>query len=363
MNLRETLLTPRPFAEMFRHLLRHLMLVTALPLSAAPQTLHLEPPPGAASAPHVVLLSGDEEYRSEEALPQLAKILSQRHGFRCTVLFALDADGSINPENRFSLPGAGALATADVIIMALRHRAWPDDAMKHFAAAYLRGTPIIALRTSTHAFNFPRDSGWFKYSTTNRTNPWPGGFGRQVLGENWVAHWGRHQTEATRAIVEPAAATEALLNGVGEIFVTTDVYEAAPPPDATILLRGLVLKGLDRTDAPADDRRKRAGSGKEQAVNDPAMPVAWTRLHRNEAGQQNKIFTTTLGAASDLADESLRRLLVNAVYWAAGRDVPVRADVTTFDGYAPRPYGFKGYRARLQPADHALGRVLPGGPP
>ena len=42
----------------------------------------------------VVLVSGDEEYRSEEGLPQLGKILAKRHGFTCTVLFAID------PRNR-----------------------------------------------------------------------------------------------------------------------------------------------------------------------------------------------------------------------------------------------------------------------
>ena len=39
---------------------------------------------------HVVLVSGDEEYRSEEAFSQLGKILAQRQGFKCTVLFAQD---------------------------------------------------------------------------------------------------------------------------------------------------------------------------------------------------------------------------------------------------------------------------------
>ncbi|MFN9944299.1 MAG: hypothetical protein ACK56I_33000, partial [bacterium] len=39
-------------------------------------------PAGKAAGKHVVLLSGDEEYRSEEAMPMLGKILSQRHGFK-----------------------------------------------------------------------------------------------------------------------------------------------------------------------------------------------------------------------------------------------------------------------------------------
>ena len=45
---------------------------------------------GPGKGKHIVFLSGDEEYRSEEGLPMLAKILAERHGFKCTVLFAVD---------------------------------------------------------------------------------------------------------------------------------------------------------------------------------------------------------------------------------------------------------------------------------
>src|SRR5688572_9734708 len=144
--------------------------VVALCATAAAQpSLVFNPPSGVpAKNKHIVLLSGDEEYRSEESLPMLAKILSQRHGFKTTVLFALDADGTINPENQKSLPGSDALDSADLIIMGLRFRAWSDDAMKRFVAAYERGVPLIALRTSTHAFNFPAGSQWAKFSWNSK---------------------------------------------------------------------------------------------------------------------------------------------------------------------------------------------------
>src|SRR5215210_7377142 len=71
---------------------------------------------------HILFLAGDEEYRSEEALPMLAKILSQRHGFKCTVLFSVDPDGTINPKNSKSLSDPAALDSADAIIMLLRFR-------------------------------------------------------------------------------------------------------------------------------------------------------------------------------------------------------------------------------------------------
>lgn len=337
------------------------LFVASIAPAAAQSSLVLTPPAGVkALGKHVVLLSGDEEYRSEEALPMLAKILSQRHGFKTTVLFALDADGTINPDNGKSLPGSEALDTADVIIMALRFRAWPDDAMKRFEAAYRRGVPIIALRTSTHAFNFPAGSPWADYSWNNKTTN-PGGFGKQVLGETWISHWGKHKIEATRGVIEPSSAKDPILNSVGELFGPTDVYEVALPADAKILVRGLVLKGMQPADAPADYRKKLSGTQTEQPVNAPAMPVVWTRLHRNPAGKENKILTTTMGDAIDLENESLRRLLVNGTYWAAGLAVPAKADVRYVDSYAPRFFGFRSFRTGLTPADHALGKVLPVG--
>ncbi len=63
-------------------------------------------PSSPAKGKHIVLVSGDEEYRSEQVLPALAKILATHHGFRCTVLFAIDpADGTINPNYVKNIPG------------------------------------------------------------------------------------------------------------------------------------------------------------------------------------------------------------------------------------------------------------------
>src|SRR5947207_2866155 len=65
-----------------------------------------------------------------------------------------------------------------------------------------------------------------------------------------------------------------------------------------------------------------------------------------------------MGAATDLENEGLRRLVVNAVYWALGMEVPSKADVTYVDDYHPLFYGFKGHRVGIRPEDHALGKVL-----
>lgn len=293
---------------------------------------------------HIVLISGDEEYRSEEGLPMLARILADRHGFKCTVLFSINkVTGEIDPNTKDNEPGLEVLRDAELCVIALRFRAWPDEQMKHFVDYYLAGKPIIALRTSTHAFKFGPDSAYKQYND----------FGKRVLGEKWVSHWGRHKFEATRGIIEPNQKNHPILRGVAGIFGDTDVYEAYPPADATILVRGQVLKGMQPDDPPADYRKKRATDKMEQGINDPMMPVVWTREYRNEAGKTNKILTTTMGSSTDLQSEGLRRLLVNGCFWALGVEekIPVKANVDIVGEYKPSAYGSNGFKKGLKPED------------
>ncbi len=299
---------------------------------------------GPGAGKHVVLLAGDEEYRSEEALPLLGKILSERHGFKCTVLFSVDEDGTINPDASGSVGKPEALDSADAIVMALRFRSWPDRAMVHLDKAIQREVPVIALRTSTHAFRIGSDGRFAAYTR----------FGEDVLGTGWVSHWGNHKGEATRGVIEPGAEDHPILRGVKDVFGDTDVYEAYPPEDSVILLRGQVLKGMNPDDGPSEREKKRASDGETQPVNDPMMPVAWTREVKNGSGGTNKIVTTTLGSATDLASEDLRRLVVNGVFWGLGLEVPERANVDTVGDFEPSKYDFGGFKKGVKASDHEL---------
>ena len=326
-------------------------LVLALPAVAAeaftsgPGWLEFPAGKGPGAGKHVVLLAGDEEYRSEESLPMLARILSERHGFKCTVLFSHD-EGVINPNNGASLGKPEALDTADALVLGLRFRKWNEAALAKFDAALKRGVPIVTTRTSTHAFaGIPKDSAFVAYNWNAN-----GGFGRKVLGETWVSHWGNHKSEATRTAVEPGAEKLAILNGVSQIYGDTDVYEAHPPADVQILLRGLVLKGMNPDD-PLSERSKPRSDKKEQGVNSPAMAVAWTREVPNAAGTKNRVLTTTMASASDLKDESLRRLLVNGVFWGLGLEVPAKADVTPLVEWKPSKYSFNMFHPGLKAED------------
>lgn len=304
---------------------------------------------GPGAGKHVVLLAGDEEYRSEEALPMLAQILSRRHGFKCTVLFSTGPDGTIDPNQGDSLGKPESLDSADAIVTSLRFRKWPDEVMKHFDEAIQRGVPVVGLRTSTHSFQLPGTSAFGRYNN----------YGKDVLGEGWVSHWGRHKLEATRGVIEAASAKDPLLRGVGDVFATTDVYEAYPPADAVILLRGQVLKGMEPKDPPTAYEKTRASDKQTQDINTPMMPVAWHREVKNAAGKTNRILCTTMGAATDLTNEGLRRLVVNGVFWGTGIEVPAKADVTLAGDYQPSGYQFNGFKKGVKAADHEPANRVP----
>jgi hypothetical protein len=287
---------------------------------------------GAGKGKHIVLVSGDEEYRSEEALPQLGKILAQRHGFKCTVLFAVGKDGIINPTVS-NIPGLEALQSADLMILFTRFRDLPDEQMKHIVDYVASGRPILALRTATHAFNIKRGKTYAKYSYNSKD--WPGGFGRQILGETWLTHHGLHGKESTRGVTAPGAEKHPVLRGIksSDIWVPTDVYgvRLPLPGESKPLVLGEVLTGMKPTDPPV--------IGKQ---NDPMMPVAWVKTYKSTSGKTGRVFVTTMGASQDLLSEGLRRLLVNASYWAVGLEdrITPRLNVDLVGRYSPTAFGF-----------------------
>jgi type 1 glutamine amidotransferase len=303
---------------------------------------------GPGKGKHVVLVSGDEEYRSEEALPQLAKIIAKHHGFNCTVLFAVNPqDGTVDPNKNDNIPGLEALKTADLLVLFTRFRNLPDEQMKYVADYVESGKPVIGLRTATHAFNLKGDSKYARYSWQSKE--WDGGFGRHVLGETWVSHHGNHGSQSTRGVIAPGQQGHSVLRGIkdGDIWGPTDVYGVRLPlPGISIpLVLGQVLEGMKPTDKPVVGPK-----------NDPMMPVAWVRTYTPPgSGKIARVFTTTMGASQDLESEGLRRLLVNACYWALRMEdrLPEKAKVDLVGEYKPRRFGFNGAERGRKPADYA----------
>lgn len=303
------------------------------------------------SGKKVVLIAGDEEYRSEEALPQLAKILSKHHGFDTTVLFSIDPEtGLIDPNNSHNIPGMHFVKDADLVIIATRFRQLPDWSMQYFVDYLKAGKPVIGLRTATHAFAYGGGSDSKFADWSWNSSKWPGGFGQQVLGETWVSHHGKHGSQSTRGVIHPGAESNPILRGVKDVWGPTDVYGIQHlPKDATILLDGQVLEGMKPDSKPV-----------EGSVNDPMMPLAWLKDYQVPGGKPGQAFCTTMGAATDLPCEDFRRLIVNAAYYLTGLkdQIPEKADVAIVGKFEPSMFGFRkepGYwkQQNLTPATFA----------
>lgn len=304
--------------------------------------LTYSPPQDKDNKKHIVLLAGDEEYRSEEGLPMLAKILSQHHGFSCTVLFSMSADGStIDPNNQTGIGGLEALDQADLLIIATRFRRPSAEQAKSLDQFLRQGKPVIGLRTSTHAFTGDgRFGDWLGYDD----------FGIKILGERWVSHHGVHKVQGARSVTEPTQEEHPVLTTVGEFFAPSDVYGVINLTDADqVLMRGAVTESLD----PKSDNVK----GNQ---NNPMQPLAWLHTYEAPDGVKGRSLCTTAGAAVDLVDRNLRRLIVNAAYYLTGLEVPQNANVDYIDSYDPSFYGFTNQefwsKRSLKISDFELGK-------
>lgn len=298
-----------------------LSLLSAVPAIAADSLVF--PAKGNDHTKHIVLIAGDEEYRTEESMPMLGKILSQRHGFKCTVLFSFGKDGAnyIDANNQQGLRGLEALDTADLMLIGTRFRQ-PDAAgAKHITDFLNAGKPVIGIRTATHAFNGKGKFGNIDY----------GQFGRKILGEQWVSHHGGHKRQGARGVIEQANASHPILNSVSDVFAPSDVYGVSHLTDADqILLRGAVTETLDP-----------ASKAIEGAKNNPMQPLAWLHTYKTpDEKSTGRSFCTTAGASVDFVSEDLRRLIVNAAYHLTGQTVPENADVSFVDPFYPSFYGF-----------------------
>jgi len=319
------------------------LFLTGIDSSTAKDWITYEGKDGAGYGRQIVFLSGDEEYRSEEGLPMLAKILAFRHGFKCTVLFSVNPqDGTIDPNTQTNIPGMAELDTADLVVMLLRFRELPDAQMKHFVDYLDRGKPIIALRTSTHAFAYSRElqSPYARFSWNSKD--WPGGFGQQVLGETWVNHHGEHGRQSTRGVMNPELKSHPILRGVTDIWGPSDVYGVIHlDSSAQVLVRGEVLSGMKSDDPPLAGPK-----------NHPMMPLVWIKNYV-AGGKTNQIVTTTMGAATDLQSAGLRRVIVNSCYWTLGLGdkIPSEPNVDYVGVFSPSPFGFGKHKHGVKPAD------------
>ena len=298
---------------------------------------------GPGKGKHLVFIPSDHEYRSEETLPALARILAKHHGFKCSVVFGVNAKGEIQPGAN-NVPGIEELDKADLMVIFTRFQNWPADQMKHFVAYLDRAGPIVGLRTATHGFNrIPKDSPYVKYNNGYGGADYKDGFGRQVLGEKWAGHYGGNHRSSTRLDIVPEQAKHPILRGVKNMWAQCGGYNANPLKPYTPLAMAQPLKGMS-PDSPDDETRK-------------PVPGAWTRHYTGKDGKaKGRVFTSTYGASNDIESEGYRRLLINACFWAVGmeKDIKVNANVNfvgPFNGTWARGKGRR--KSGTKPSDLA----------
>lgn len=300
---------------------------------------------------HIVLIAGDEEYRSEEALPQLAKILALRHGFRCTVLFSMDRErGIIQPNVTGDIPGLEALESADLMIIFTRFRNLKHEQMQQIDDYLRSGRPVIGIRTATHAFKI-NGGPWARYSNGYHGDEteWTDGFGRLVLGEKWVAHHGSHRHQSTRGRIVPGAKDHPIARGLTDenIWGPSDVYRVRLPLPhdlKPIVLGEVINRAGEYDDTDPYYGMKPTDSEGDASKNDPMMPIAWCGNYKIPGGEQGRVFASTIGAANDMTSEGVRRLLVNAAYWCTSLEDSIPKCGTEVDmvgEYKPGGFGFR----------------------
>lgn len=307
--------------------------------------LQYEGTSGPGKGKHIVLVAGDDEYRSEESMPMLAKILSNRYGFKTTVLFPIEpSTGNIVPNYQNNIPGLEHLESADLMIMLIRFRELPDEQSKYIENFLKAGKPIIGLRTSTHAFAYSKNltSPYAKWAFNSKTEGWERGFGQRIFGETWVNHHGYHAKEGTRALIDGVKQMNdhPVLRGVKDIWGPSDVYGIKNlPKEADVLVYGQSTAGMD----------DKAPLMWEKSV----MPIAWTKPYQIEGGKQGMAFASTMGASLDFQSADLRRLVINASFWLMGMGDMVMPDLNVdyVGSYQPTNFGFDTFRKGMRVAD------------
>jgi hypothetical protein len=315
-----------------RSLVATLLFIFSNAALTAAEPLVFEGTEGLGKAKHIVFIANDHEYRSEQTCPLMAKILAKHHGFRCTVLFGLDADGMIKP-GASDVPGMEALQDADLLFFFTRFMALPDEQAGLLVDYFERGGPVVGVRTSTHCFN-GQQGKWEKLNYNYEGEDYRGGLGEQVFGNTWhkdrgQIHYGSNHHMGGRITPIAASADHPALQGIRQIHAYSGAYSSPTPADAQPLLEIQVLNTFEPSDEINPDK--------------PIVTAAWAResyVAPSGEAKHSRVVYSSFGASEDLLSEDARRFYLNACLWAGGWDSHIRPDlnVSIVGTYAPSPY-------------------------
>jgi type 1 glutamine amidotransferase len=238
----------------------------------------------AAPGARIVVLIGEDEYRTWETLPAFADAELKPRGYAVTVVHQ-------DPGDKHRFPGLEtALRDADLLVVSVRRRAPPRAQLDAIRAHLGAGRPLIGLRTASHAFAV-RGADKEALAGQSERGEWAG-FDPEVLGGNYRGH--HAAGPVTRIRPAPGAAGHPVLDGVAADDFTSaaSLYRVSPlATNAVPLLLG-------------------------EIPGQPVEPVAWTHTWGPRAA---RVLYTSLGAVEDFQEPRFRRLLVNAAAWALAR--------------------------------------------
>ncbi|MCI0463894.1 MAG: isochorismatase family protein [Gemmataceae bacterium] len=233
-----------------------------------------------------VVAIGEPLYDTHKTLPRFAtRVLEEQLGLEVTVLHGA--------KGKNELPGlAEALPKANLLLLSIRRRALPEKEMAALKKYLDSGKPLMAIRTSSHAFDM-------KGKGPVGTVEWAK-FDAEVLGGNYQGH---HPDGPITTVDRTGDDFQhAILTGLKVPFTSKgSLYRPSPlARSARVLLTGTI-------------------PGKE------AEPVAWTNTYKSA-----KVFYTSLGHAEDFQTPQFVLLMHNAARWAldmqpAGEQPPPRS--------------------------------------
>jgi len=248
--------------------------------------------------PHVVVVIGEDHlYDAIDSMWELAKALQSYYGMRCTVLQAVSYS---------SIPGLEALDDADLAVFFIRRRVLSKESMQHVHDYLEGGKPLIAFRTTSHAFAPLKNKAKENLQLAADRAPWPE-FDREVLG----GYYQGYKFGETLASVVPEMKDHPILKGInGPYQLRETLYINLPLADtAKVLMMGKCVDGKE-----GDDKRYRSEKNKEHID----QPVVWLNTYKNA-----NIFYTSMGNGRAAFKQSwFRRMVINSVFWALERPVP-----------------------------------------
>lgn len=264
--------------------------------------------------PAIAFVAADDEYRSEITMPFLAELVRQPLGVTKSLHLATDRapSGGPNPtpkvDAKTNLTGSYTLWNTDVLVAYMRFERLDDGTRREFLEPLDRGTPLVAFRTTTHAFAYPE--GHPAASLNN-------GFGEKYLGAPWRFHHG-HSSKTRILPPDAECAKHPILAGVTippeGIVVPSWLYHVEPlPADCTVLLWGEAVDS-ERADAPQKqpilwvrERPTERGAGHDPKDAPPSAP------------RTQRVAYTSLGHPGDFANAEVRVIAAQMVAWATRR--------------------------------------------